>query len=147
MNPKKIENKQIDSECVNQFIRDLRSVKYHNAMIRNYNLQLEDIENQLQGIQSPTMKKVMYENAKDPYSSDRKHELMCEEELLLCKRQKHIDRIKECERIELIKDSDDKQMVIDLYVLGMKYDDLTKTYKISRSTLFDNVKKTIYKIM
>lgn len=138
---------QDNKEQVEQFIRDLRSANYYNSVIRDYNLQLEDVRNQAQGVSSAHMKDVIYENVGNPYSSINKLELMERESLLMRERQRYIDRITECEKIELIENTKDKAMIVDLYVLKMKYDDVSKKFSYSRSSMFDKAKRILSNIL
>ena len=135
------------SEKVNQFIRDLRSCDYHCRVIIDCNLKLEAVAYRLQGVSSPHAKDVIYENTADPYSNANKWELMEEEEILIRMKQRSYDRIMECEKIETIGDEKMKNLIIDLYVAKMKYDQVAKKYNYSRSTMFDNAKKEISKII
>lgn len=135
------------SEKVNQFIRDLRSCDYYCRVIMEYNLELEDISYRLQGVSSPSTKDVIYENAKDPYSNAEKLALMEEEVKLVREQQAYIDRIKQCEKIEAIESFEDRNIVIDLYVVKMQYNQVSIKYNYSRSTMFDKAKKAIAEIV
>lgn len=135
------------TEKVNQFIRDLRSCDYYCRMIMEYNLKLEEVAYRLQGVSSPHVKEVIYENAGDPYSNVAKLELMEIETNLTRERQVYIDRIRHCEKIEAIDSFDDKNIVIDLYVVKMQYDQVSRKYNYSRSTMFDKAKKAISEIV
>lgn len=132
---------------VDQFIRDLRSCDYYCRMIIDLNLKLEEIAYKLQGVSSPSIKDVRCENAGDPYSDTMKLSLMNEESSILQERQKYINRIMECEKIEAIIEETDKKMIIDLYVIKMKYDEVSREYSRSRSTMFDDVHKIIETIV
>ncbi|WP_286144714.1 hypothetical protein [Bacteroides caecimuris] len=132
---------------VDQFIRDLRSCDYYCRMIIDLNLKLEEIAYKLQGVSSPSIKDVCCENAGDPYSDTIKLSLMNKESSILQERQKYINRIMECEKIEAIIVETDKKMIIDLYVIKMKYDEVSIKYSRSRSTMFDDVHKIIETIV
>ena len=90
------------AEKIKQFIRDLRSCDYYCRVIMDFNLKLEDVAYRLQGVGSPHVKDVIYENSSDPYSNAAKLELMGIETELTRERQVYIDRIKHCEKIEAI---------------------------------------------
>jgi len=131
------------SERVNQFIRDLRSCDYYCRMIMDYNLKLEEVSYRLQGVSSPHAKDVIYENASDPYSNADKLELMEEETKLTKERQTYIDRIEECNVIEAIEDEAMRYLIIDLYVIKMRYADLEKKYNYGRSGIFKRAHKVL----
>lgn len=135
------------AEKVKQFIRDLRSCDYYCRVIMDFNLKLEDVSYRLQGVGSPHVKDVIYENSSDPYSNAAKLELMGIETELTRERQVYIDRIKHCEKIEAINNIEDKNIIIDLYVVKMQYDQVSKKYNYSRSTMFDKAKKAISEIV
>ena len=135
------------AEKIKQFIRDLRSCDYYCRMIMDFNLKLEDVAYRLQGVGSPHVKDVIYENSSDPYSNAAKLELMGIETELTRERQVYIDRIKRCEKIEAINNIEDKNIIIDLYVVKMQYDQVSKKYNYSRSTMFDKAKKAISEIV
>lgn len=131
------------SEKVNQFIRDLRSCDHYCRMIMDYNLKLEEVVYRLQGVSSPHAKDVIYENTADPYSNANKWELMEEETKLTRERQAYIDRIMECEKIEVIEDEKMKNLIIDLYVIKMRYADLEDKYNYGRSGIFKKAHKIL----
>lgn len=135
------------AEKIKQFIRDLRSCDYYCRVIMDFNLKLEDVAYRLQGVGSPYVKDVIYENSSDPYSNAAKLELMGIETELTRERQVYIDRIKHCEKIEAINNIEDKNIIIDLYVVKMQYDQVSKKYNYSRSTMFDKAKKAISEIV
>ncbi len=135
------------AEKIKQFIRDLRSCDYYCRVIMDFNLKLEDVAYRLQGVGSPHVKDVIYENSSDPYSNAAKLELMGIETELTRERQVYIDRIKHCEKIEAINNIEDKNIIIDLYVVKMQYDQVSKKYNYSRSTMFDKAKKAISEIV
>ncbi len=131
------------SEMVNQFIRDLRSCDYYCRVIMEYNLKLEEAAYRLQGVSSPNVKATICENANDPYSDVAKLELMEIETKLTRERQIYIDRIRYCEKIEAINSLEDKNLVIDLYVVKMRYADIEKKYNYSRSAIFKRSQKIL----
>lgn len=131
------------SEMVNQFIRDLRSCDYYCRVIMEYNLKLEDINYRLQGVSSPSVKDIICENSSDPYSNAAKLELMEIETKLTRERQVYIDRIKQCEKIEAIESAEDRNLVIDLYVIKMRYADIENKYNYSRSAIFKRSQKIL----
>ena len=124
------------SEKVNQFIRDVRSCDYCCRVIMEFNLKLEEVAYHLQGVSSPYAKEVIYENASDPYSDANKIALMEEEAKLLRERQRFVDRIMECEKIEAIESMEDKNLIIDLYVNKTRYVDLEEKYCYGKSGIF-----------
>lgn len=131
------------SEMVNQFIRDLRSCDYYCRVIMEYNLKLEEVAYRLQGVSSPCVKEVIYENGGDPYSNAAKLELTEIETKLIRERQVYIDRIRHCEKIEAINSFEDRNLVIDLYVIKMRYADIEKKYNYSRSAIFKRSQKIL----
>ncbi len=124
------------TDKVNQFIRDLKSCDYYCRMIIDCNLKLEVVAYRLQGVSSPRVKDVVYENTADPYSNASKAELMMEEERLIRERQRSYDRIMACAMIDNIKNPHDKNLIIDLYVIKMRHIELEKKYNYNRSSIY-----------
>lgn len=132
-------------EHVEQFIRDLRSADYYCRRIMELNLTLEMLECLLQGVKSPSIHEVFIKNAGLPYQNN-KLALIEKETYITDQRQKYVERIIECERIERINDPIDKCLVIDLFVLKHKYTALEKKYTYTRSAIHKKAMKILNEI-
>lgn len=141
---------EVNKEDVEQFIREMKSVAYYSSKIRDINLSLEEVSVKLQGVSSPAMKEVIYENAGNPYSNNKLSMMQVEEELI----HKRDYWIKEIERIDEVfslienqEDFDVKQCMIDIYVCKIKYDDAIIKYSLVKSTIHRNINKSVRKAM
>lgn len=106
-----------EKDKIEQFKRDLKSYEYYQKKVQQCNEELEVIAHKLEGVSSPCVKDVIYENAGNPYSNVNKLQLMIEEDELIKERDKYIGMIGEIDaKLLKIHNTDEKEMIIDLYI-------------------------------
>lgn len=100
---------------VEQFKRDLRSYTYHQKKAVELEEKLEELATRMQGLSSPAIKEIIYENSSDPYK-DRKLEFMCEEEELVKERNDHLLEMKRLDDALGLIEEDKRKILTDIYI-------------------------------
>lgn len=138
-----------EKDKVEQFKRELKSYEFYKKKVQECNEQLEEIAVKLQGVSSPAIKEVIYENAGNPYRKDsRILELMNDEDRLIDERQSYIDRIlKIDEKMLLIPDGIDKQAAIRIYMNREQHQKVANDVGMDRVTLYRRINSIFAKIL
>lgn len=133
-------------EEVEQFRRDIKSVRFWSKKIREINLDIEAIDVQKTGVSSMNYEAIRLENVSDPYHPYN-YQLDEVKRQLINVRSKFENKVVEVEEMfEKIKNSTDKEIIFDLYVLNEKYSQVAIKYSYAESTMFDRVNRAIKKI-
>lgn len=133
-------------EEVEQFRRDIKSVRFWSKKIREINLDIEAIDVQKTGVSSMNYEALRLENSSDPYHPYN-YQLDEAKRQLINVRKKFEQRIYDVEEcFEKIEDPIDKRIIFDLYVLNEKYAQVAIKYSYAESTMFDRVNRVIKKI-
>lgn len=137
-----------EKDKVEQFKRELKSYEFYKKKVQECNEQLEEIAVKLQGVSSPSVKDVIYENAGNPYRKDsRILELMNDEDMLIDERQSYIDRIlKIDEKMLLIPESIEKQASIRIYMNKEAHQKVADDVGMDRKTLYRRINSMLTKI-
>lgn len=137
-----------EKDKVEQFKRDLKSYEFYKKKVQECNEQLEEIAVKMQGVSSPAIKDVIYENAGNPYRKDsRILELMNDEDRLIDERQSYIDRIlKIDEKMLLIPESIEKQASIRIYMNKEAHQKVADDVGMDRKTLYRRINSMLAKI-
>ena len=137
-----------EREELEYFINECKSYNYYRKKVLECNLKLEEINTKLEGLSSPAIKDIIYENASDPYR-EKKTYWICEEDKVKEERDKwqsHIDKVDAI--LNMIPSVTDKSLVIDLYIKKKNADFLANEYCYAeRSSLYRHVKKELRKIL
>ena len=131
-------------EEIEFIILKIKECRYLNKKIININNQLEEINNSLIGVSSPAVKPYIIENKK-PYSHSNQLELIMKEEELLQTRESLAREIMSYERIVESLDPDVKSMVVDLYILGRRHEDVARKYYYNRTAMYKKINSNLLK--
>ncbi len=135
---------------VEQFKRELKSYDFYKKMVQECNEKLEELATQMDGVSSPIVKDVIYENAGDPYRKDsRILELMIEEEKMIDERQMYIDRIMSIdEKLLKIPNKAEKKMVENVLIKRLNHEKVAADNGYaSRSGMYKRIDKVIEQIL
>lgn len=127
---------------IEQFKRDLRSYTYHRKRIDEINELLFELGIKIVGVSSPTIKDVVIENAKNPYS-DRKLQYLMEEEELVKERNRHALEIQRLNNALNFLDKEMREILINVYVKKKSYDSVSAEKYISRDKLKHDINCSI----
>ena len=125
-------------------ILKIKECSYLNKKIISINNQLEEINNSLIGISSPAVKPYIIENKK-PYSHSNQLELIMKEEELIRKREMLSNEILAYESVVEALDPDVKAMVIDLYILRRRHEEVARKYFYNRTAMYKKINSNLLK--
>lgn len=130
------------------FKNECGSIDYFKKKKLECDEKLEILNSQLKGISSPAVKEVIYENARNPYH-ERKNILLTEEAIVIAERNEWERRINYVEeKIKLIKEQRDLNIIKDLYIKEMNHEAVAYKYHYAnRSALYKHVNKVLDKIL
>lgn len=113
-----------EKDKIEQFKRELKSYEFYKKKVQECNEQLEEIAVKLQGVSSPAIKDVIYENAGNPYRKDsRILELMNDEDRLIDERQRYIDNVLYIENALLkIPNPNERKMIEDVFIRRVRHE-------------------------
>lgn len=132
---------------IEHFKRECRNVHYYTEMILQCNERLEELANCMQGVSSPSIKDVIYENASDPYKTNKIY-LMLEEEKVIKRRDSYIGAINYVNgKLMQIKDVTDKQMIEQVYVLGKSHNKTARDFHMDRATMYRRINRALGEIL
>lgn len=137
-----------EKDKVEQLKRELKSYEFYKKKVQECNEQLEEIAVKLQGVSSPAIKDVIYENAGNPYRKDsRILELMNDKDRLIDERQSYIDRILYVdEKLMLIPNSLEKNAAVRIYVKKEMHQKVADDLNMDRKTLYRRINAALHKI-
>lgn len=116
------------------FIKECGSIKYYRKKIEECNEKLEEIATKLEGLSSPAIKEIIYENARDPYK-EKKLYLLEEERLLIQEKEHWMKSIKYIRSIfKCMPDKKDKRIIIEMYINKSNRDALATKYFYANHT-------------
>lgn len=137
-----------EKEELEYFINECRSYRYYVKKVTECNDKLIEINNKLEGLSSPGVKEIIYENASDPYK-EKKLYWLCEEEKVVAEKikwQSHIDNVNSV--LDLIPEEVDKKIVIDVFIKRKNTDHLADKYNYAeRSSLLRHAKSQLKKVL
>lgn len=138
-----------EKDKIEQFKRELKSYEYYQKKVQECNEELEVIAHKLQGVSSPTVKDVIYENAGNPYSNENKLQLMLEESELIKERDKYIVMIGDIDaRLLKIHNADEREMIIDLYIKKINHEKVASdNYYANRAGMYKRINAILAKII
>lgn len=138
-----------EKDKIEQFKRELKSYEYYQKKVQQCNEKLEVIAHKLEGVSSPCVKDVIYENAGNPYSNVNKLQLMIEEDELIKERDKYIGMIGEIDaKLLKIHNTDEKEMIIDLYIKKINHEKVaTDNYYANRAGMYKRINAILAKII
>lgn len=138
-----------EKDKIEQFKRELKSYEYYQKKVQQCNEELEVIAHKLEGVSSPCVKDVIYENAGNPYSNVNKLQLMIEEDELIKERDKYIGMIGEIDaKLLKIHNTDEKEMIIDLYIKKINHEKVaTDNYYANRAGMYKRINAILAKII
>lgn len=136
-----------EKDKIEYFKRECRNIHYYTEMILQCNEKLEELAICLKGVSSPSVKEVIYENAGDPYKSNKIYLLM-EEEKLIKERVKYISAINHVNgKLMEIHNPIEMAMIKDLLLERKSLDKVAETYHMDRTTVWRNVNKILGAIL
>lgn len=136
-----------EKDKIEQFKRELKSYEYYQKKVQECNEELEVIAHKLEGVSSPCVKDVIYENAGDPYSDVNKLQLIFEEEELVKERKLYIDRILYVdEKMMLIPNSLEKKAAERIYIKKEMHQKVADDLNMDRKTLYRRINAALHKI-
>lgn len=136
-----------EKDKIEQFKRELKSYEFYKKKVQECNEQLEEIAVKLQGVSSPAIKDVIYENAGNPYSDVNKLQLIMEEEELVKERKLYIDRILYVdEKMMLIPNSLEKKAAERIYIKKEMHQKVADDLNMDRKTLYRRINSAFSKI-
>lgn len=136
-----------EKDKIEQFKRELKSYEYYHKKVQECNEKLEELAVKIQGVSSPCIKDVIYENAGDPYSSANKLQLIMEEEELVKEMEMYIDRILYVdEKLMLIPNSLEKNAAVRIYVKKEMHQKVADDLNMDRKTLYRRINAALHKI-
>lgn len=131
---------------VEQFKRDLRSMHYYEQCIKELDLKLEEINTKLIAVSSPRPKEIIAGKCSAHYYSGSKVELILEEEELIKRRNSYVTQLDIInEKLQFV-DSQNLQLLKDLYVRRVPYDVVADSMNMSKGSLKYYVNKLIENI-
>lgn len=138
-----------EKDRIEQFKRELKSYEYYQKKVQECNEELEVIAHKLEGVSSPCVKDVIYENAGDPYSNINKLQLMIEEDELVKERDKYIEMISGIDaRLLKVPNSDEREMIIDLYIKKVNHEKVASdNYYANRAGMYKRINAILAKII
>lgn len=125
---------------------EIKSYNYLIKCIEDCNLNLERISTEIQGVSSPAFKDVILENKSNPYH-DRKLELMEEETKYINERNDYIKRVKYVDKYLLKLNSNDYNMIFDLWIKRNRVDDVADKYHYSIKGMYKKITSSIIEII
>lgn len=125
-------------------ILKIKECSYLNKKIISINNQLEEINNSLIGVSSPAVKPYIIENKK-PYSHSNQLELIMKEEELIRKKEMLSNEILAYESVVEALDPDVKAMVIDLYILRRRHEEVARKYFYNRTAMYKKINSNLLK--
>lgn len=137
-----------DKDERKHFIKECKDTDYYRKKIVECDEKLEVLNAQLEGVSSPTVKEVIYENARNPYQ-ERKNILLTEEEKIVAEKNSWESRVNYVEeKLKLITNERDLNLITDLYIKEMNHEVVAYKYHYaSRSALYKHVNKVLDKIL
>lgn len=131
---------------INQFKRDLRSYTYRKKKVAEIDEKLLELSVQQLGVSSPAPKKVIYENAGDPYHNN-KLSLMMREEELINERMKHQNELDHIDKALNSLPPAQKQVLIDVYITRERIDTVADRNHCSIRKMKYDIDEMIKKIL
>lgn len=132
---------------IDYFKRECKNNHYYTEMVLKCNERLEELATCLQGVSSPNTRDVIYENAGDPYKTNKIYLLM-EEEKIINEREGYIKAINYVSgKLMEIHDPVEMNMVRDLLVERKSLSKVAKIYHMDRTTVWRNVNRILGKIL
>lgn len=125
---------------------EIRSYNYLVTKIQFYNDELTRVANELQGVSSPRFKKVIYENASNPYC-DRKLELMEEERILVNERSEWVNRFNYVSKYLELLEKKDLNMITELWIIKKKPESVWLKYNYSKEGMYKRIDTALQKII
>lgn len=125
-------------------ILKIKECSYLNKKIISINNQLEEINNSLIGVSSPAVKPYIIENKK-PYTHSGQLELIMREEELIKQRDRYAREILAYEYVIESLEPEVKEMVIDLYILRKRHEEVAKKHYFDRRTMYRRINADILK--
>lgn len=131
-----------DKEEIEQFKREIKSVRYWSKKIMELTMDIEQVDLQVENLKQQKNKCLWGHNLNTPYINQLL-ELKSQLEKI---RSWFIDQILYVEKIfDDIENKADKQMIMELYLLNQKYANVAIKYNYAESTMFDRVNRAILK--
>lgn len=132
---------------IEYFKRECKNMHYYKEKVTLCNERLEELATSLQGISSPQVQDVVYENASNPYKSNKLY-LMMEKEKIMKERQSYITKINYVNgKLMEIHSTNDQNMIKDLYLYGIRHECTAKKYGYTRDGMYKRVDKVLGKIL
>lgn len=138
-----------EKDKVEQFKRELKSYEFYKKKVQECNEQLEEIAVKLQGVSSPAIKDVIYENAGNPYRKDsRILELMNDEDRLIDERQRYIDNVLYIENaLFKIPNPNERKMIEDVFIRRVRHEKVAMDNGYTRMGMHKRINVVIASII
>lgn len=127
-----------------QFKRDLRSWRFYEGMIREYDLKLEEIGVHLQGVGSLRTDVIRSTNGRQ--QSNFIFWLM-EEETCIKERKEYCDRIARMDEVLAKLEEEEQNLIMDLYVKNKRHENVADSYHMNRQNMYKKVDKMLFRIL
>lgn len=121
---------------VEQFKRDCKSYNYYVKMMVDCDERLEEIAHKLKGVSSVSPKGVIYENCGNPYKENKIIYLVEEEEILVERKSYEISN-NNVDKILLMVDPLDRNMIKDRLIEKKNYKHLENKYSYNDISAID----------
>lgn len=128
---------------IEYFKRECKNMHYYKEMVLKCNERLEELAISLQGVSSPHVKDIVYENVSDPYQNNKLY-LMMDEERVIKERQDYIAKINYVNgKLLEIHSQQDQNMIKDLYIIGMRHENTAEKYGYTRDGMYKRIDKVL----
>ncbi|MDH6367146.1 MULTISPECIES: hypothetical protein [unclassified Breznakia] len=141
--------KEVTKEDVQFIIKELRFLDYYNKCKDDINEQLYVVAYKLQGVSSTAIKKVVLENARNPYQNN-KIELLEQEGELMKERNRYDEAINLIQKVlETIRETSesDYQFIYDACVLRMTDYKISQIHYCHKNSVWDRKVRIIKKAL
>lgn len=127
-----------------QFKRDLRSRRFYEGMIHEYDLKLEEIAAHLQGVSS--IRTDVVRSTGGSRQSNIVFWIM-EEETCIRERKAYCDQIARMDGLLDKLEDTDRKLIIDLYVKNKRHETVADQYHMNRQNMYKKVDKMLSRIL